>query len=726
MLFGWVKTILRRGKDQISFVVHAPKSNTELTCTYSGFLDLALNDTISAVCQWSGQIAVIVAPPFVEISVDRTSVEAAFIEAFKRKLSSSKASSLFNQLSKVCGATKDVASYVTRLSLEWSTKNELRHLEPFKGILTTKEAMQLLRWWYKRRELRRLYLLGLRKKEIKACGMRVDKIFEAARSNPYKLLGISLEKAAEICSMVGLKPSYETIECGMMVRWINDQAIERGTMGLPEETVVASLPRFVPLIEMLEKDFDVVMDMRHVYLRKDLRKEIIVASRIAKLLAKEEEESLVSEVKSLSIEDGSGEEDVEFVRPSLDPQQKKAVAVALKSPFCLVTGAAGTGKTTVINELCQQLTKRGKKWMLVSLTGKAVSHIKEVLDISKDIPRTIHRLIFSTRTYQQEADDKSVPVFNHLIVDEVSMVTVPLMYLVFKSFKHDFDLTLVGDDNQLPPIDRGPLLHSLVNSSVRRVNLTSNHRILNDKESCGILSNATSLIEATPGQFSFKNTKNFHFDSGEIEMVYGMIKMFYQNGTKPTDITVITPFNRDVDSINKFCQDVFNEGYQYVIDEKGNRWRVGDRVMLTVNNYDIDVMNGDEGIVVDFNALSIDVKFRDDNVVNFSLKSSPDEKEEMDFDPDVNFEATTASCHTDKLTLSYALTVHKSQASEWPHIIFFAREGGNFITRNMIYTAITRARKSCWVLVSNPGSFRYSLANVFCCPENNLAKRITK
>lgn len=351
-------------------------------------------------------------------------------------------------------------------------------------------------------------------------------------------------------------------------------------------------------------------------------------------------------------------------------------------------------------------------YMITSFTGKAVARIREV--IGRRTPATMHKLI---------ANSSLVPPFSHLIVDESSMITCDLFWRFVSTFTGPYSITFIGDSNQLQPIEWGSLFSQIIESGVFPITtLTEIHR-QSGGEDCGIMLNANNIIKGytdsgdkgntdgfipdpddfmfdddtvTKVDFEFVEKPNFALWSINKEQIYDRIKQFAQVGVTSSEITVVSPYRADLDDINRMFQEVFNSDKPYCVDCKGKVWHVGDRVMMLENNYDINIMNGEEGVITDVLDEGIKVKFTDSAEYVF-LKMW---KEERDYKA---WGEEAAKENKDLLTKhighSFALTVHKSQGSEWDYVIVyipFDKKESSFLCKNLVYTSITRGRKAVW------------------------------
>lgn len=373
-----------------------------------------------------------------------------------------------------------------------------------------------------------------------------------------------------------------------------------------------------------------------------------------------------------------------FKRKSLTDRQKQAIYGAINYEICAINGGAGTGKTTVMDEILYNFEILKQTAVTLSYTGKAVSKIKEIVAGSK--PYTFHRFI--------AGGSREVDSFDVVLVDETSMVTEEIMYLFWKRRYHPFRLVLIGDLNQLEPIGCGLLFKELIESTCIPVITLNEPKRQRGGLKDGIVVNAMKIIEnKTQMPVHLEPTENFQVISGGLNEVFDKIRFLQNQGKGPKDITIVSPYTKDLTELNNFCQTIFNDCKGRVVkDEK--IFYIDDRVMMLDNNYDINVMNGEEGDVVDFDPESIWVRFSNGAQHQFFLRNlSPEEKKSGERRLSVS-----------SLAHSFALTVHKSQGSEWDYVIVYVPKAdkSKFITKNLLYTAITRAKLGCIIICDIP------------------------
>ena len=290
-------------------------------------------------------------------------------------------------------------------------------------------------------------------------------------------------------------------------------------------------------------------------------------------------------------------------------------------------------------------------------------------------------------------------------------------------------ITLVGDVNQLPPISWGDLFHQVIKSeTIPTYKLTTNYRVYTGSgERDGIILNANLLISHDAQYpFEYVQTTNFSIIEGGSDSVYAIINGCYASGIKVDQIVILTPYNRTIEALNKKFQEIYNKDAIYIIDSRMIKWCLNDRVMLIENDQDIEVFNGESGIITDIKDKSIMVNFSGNEGENrtheFMLEESLCFKSRYDDDEEyVNKERTVK-----KLTHANAITIDKSQGSEWDFVILYLPEfnKGSFLNKNRIYTAITRTKRCCWVVTCDIDCFNIvSVKNQpYRC--DNLGKRL--
>lgn len=704
----------------------------------------------------TGKIVNLSRPPFISPGNDKDSVVQAAMIAVGNK---EKVSLILSEVSKMLLLNEDLATRLDHLAISHYKLGPkmLTYLVP---DTHKQEASKLLSWWYKKRCLRRLYLLDFTNTEIYGSGYDPIELFRLALDNPYCISSISLEKCELIYLRINKTPPPEDRYCGEIMRKIKSYLDQKWTY-VSREIIENNYPDFKVYEKRLVADYGIYACQEYIALEKIVKLEQEVANFIRYLLAQNKEELTSEDVEILT---------TCFNDHRCDDDQRKAIRGLLENPVAVITGAAGTGKTTLLRALVSYLEAKEVNFILTSFTGKAVARIKEVVTQSK--PMTLHRLIGSSLLEGEEE-----PIFTYVVVDETSMLETKLFYDFIRRYpqdKYNYKVVFIGDINQLPPIGWGCFFQEIIKSGkVPTYYLTICHRT----EGVGILNNAQLLLD---GCF-FEPTPDFQLCFGKTPL-----QIIKDHQLPVENVRVLAPFVDTVNEQNKQLQTFFSQGLPFVEDNKGRQWFLRDRVMMTKNNYKINVMNGQEGFVAFFdpNEEGINVAFKDGEVHFFVFRSDDLEKVLTYYPPGIGRYLDLDTCEeitpgtskkkkfrseqyricgdnkilfhnmqseledanknkgndedsrefppVDHLIHSYALTVHKGQGSEWDYVIVVLPKRGKdkntistFVTRNLLYTAITRAKKGVFCL-GDKQSWVCGILNLDKEPKQLLAKLLAE
>src|SRR5215469_7417922 len=397
----------------------------------------------------------------------------------------------------------------------------------------------------------------------------------------------------------------------------------------------------------------------------------------------------------------------------LTERQRAAVQMSYKKKVSILTGGPGTGKSTSIRALMMLLRSRKIDVALAAPTGRAAKRLSEATGAQA---KTLHRLLeFAPHDNFYQRDENNPLPYQFVIVDEVSMIDILLFYHLLKALPEGAHLLLVGDADQLPPVGPGNVLRDLLRSeALPTVRLKE---LFRQAKQSKIIVNAHSINAGQAPNLQLDRTSDFLFLIEEdpirvqqlvLDLVERRLPARYHLNPL-SDVQVLSPMYRGptgVNSLNEELQARLNPRASAELEWGGRILRVGDKVMQVRNNYDKAVFNGDVGWVRSINKDSSSLK------VEFLEESRP---------LLVKYEFH----ELDELVLAYAITVHKSQGSEYPAIVLpLVKQHSMLLQRNLLYTAITRAKRLC-VLVGQPYALELAIRNNRVALRNTaLAERL--
>ncbi|SDN79748.1 exodeoxyribonuclease V alpha subunit [Desulfonauticus submarinus] len=523
------------------------------------------------------------------------------------------------------------------------------------------------------------------------------------KQNPYALArdirGIGFKRADQMALKLGLsKESFFRLEAAVI--YVLKELSEKGHFFYPEEDLVEELQKLLDissevilnaLLELEAQSKIFVLDLkeqgikRAVYLAYFYKQEQEIASRIFHLATFSIKNKLTPEDKLL-IEDLEKQENI-----VLSTEQKEAIFKAIENKFFILTGGPGTGKTTIVRFIVEFFKQKNLKLKLCAPTGRAAKRLEESTGFSAT---TIHRLLKARPEGGFELGEEQKLNTDVLIIDEASMLDGPLFLAVLRALPLNCRLILVGDINQLPAIGPGNILTDLLKSEVVAYHfLTDIFRqaresliILNaHRINQGKLPVKTKLSPPKADFFWIEQDDNKKILDLILKMVLERIPKVY--GFSPRDeVQVLTPMHKgDLGTINLnyILQKYINPPTGNGLKKGGVEFFVGDRVIQLANNYDKQVFNGDLGVIIEIDAQE------DRLIVDFDGREVEYFREDLD-----------------ELNLAYAISVHKSQGSEFP-VVILPITTAHFILlqRNLIYTGLTRAKKLAILIGSKKAMF---------------------
>ena len=551
------------------------------------------------------------------------------------------------------------------------------------------------------------------------------KLYQVLEENPYQLAdnieGVGFKTADEIASRIGIHTDSDfRIRSGIF--YTLQQSTLEGHVYLPQQVLEARAGKLLGVnIQDVEK---YIMDL--CIEKKTVRKEAEGEIRIYPARYYYLELNTARMLHDLNIDCNMPEDMMEKrlrkverqEQISLDPMQHKAVIESIKHGLLVLTGGPGTGKTTTINTMIQFFESEGMSILLAAPTGRAAKRMTEATGYEA---QTIHRLLEVSGNPEEEGNvngfmrNRQNPLETDvLIIDEMSMVDLPLMHALLSAVVEGTRLILVGDVNQLPSVGPGSVLKDIIASdSFPVVTLTKIFRQAGESD---IVVNAHKINAGEPVILNNKSRDFFFLKRQEADVIISVVITLIQKklpryvDALPTEIQVMTPTRKGllgVERLNTILQRYLNPpSPEKTEKESGQRlFRVGDKVMQIKNNYQLEweictkfgltvdkgmgVFNGDMGIVKEINS------YDESMVVEYDEKRTVKYPFEM----------------LEELELAYAITVHKSQGSEYPAVVIPLLQGPRMLyNRNLLYTAVTRAKK-CLTIVGSEATFQEMIQN---------------
>ena len=564
---------------------------------------------------------------------------------------------------------------------------------------------------------------------------------EIVKNNPYRLVedvdGIGFMTADKIAKNIGVPQNSEYRVRAGILHTLNSTIDKTGNTYLPKAMLVNISQNLLEMDyeenkELYENALSGLTLDKTVLINWQDGYEIVIPSKLYFYETSVAQKLALLNSSTKQTEYKIDDEILHFEEKnkiSFHDEQKNAIITAINSGVSVITGGPGTGKTTIIKCIIEILSQHNQKFMLLAPTGRAS---KRMSDATGYEAKTIHRALEVA-----QGDMASISRFVHnennpfktncVIVDEMSMVDVALMHHLCKALPRDCKLILVGDKDQLASVGAGNVLDDILTSGIIKVAMLT--KIFRQNEDSLIITNAHLINE---GKMPIINNscKDFFFeektDTGAIkqsivDMVTRRLPAF--TGLESSQIQVLAPLKAGVcgiDNLNRSLQATLNppsiEKAELVVGE--NIFRVGDKVMQTANNYNLvwkkmngfieeegeGVFNGDIGFIeqIDYQTGEVIVEFEDGRACLYPRTE------------------------ISQLSLAYAITIHKSQGSEFDIVIIPAISGPNIIlTRNLIYTAVTRARKMV-VLVGEQKNLKRMVSNTYTVKRLTLLKQLLK
>ena len=610
-------------------------------------------------------------------------------------------------------------------------ENEPERLSEVKGI-SEKKAREIAMQIAEKSDMRKA-MMFLQKYGISLnLGAKIyqkygDSVYSVLQENPYRLAddisGVGFKIADEIAYRIGIHTDSDyRIKSGMVYTLL--QATGEGHVYLPKDELFQRAAELLGVdSSYMEKHLvDLAMDRKIV--QKEQGDQILIYPaqyyylelNTARMLRELDifcpEDEKIVERRIVQIEKETG--------TVLDEMQKKAVQEAAGHGLLILTGGPGTGKTTTINAIIRYFEGEGAEIRLAAPTGRAAKRMTEATGYEA---QTIHRLLELSGMPEDDREGQPIHFERNaenpletdvIIIDEMSMVDIHLIHSLLMAVTAGTRLILVGDENQLPSVGPGNVLRDIIRSG--QFPVVELKKIFRQASESDIVVNAHKINKGEQVEINNKSRDFFFLKRYDADIIIRVVIALIQEKlpkyveAKPFEIQVLTPMRKGllgVERLNQILQRYLNPPDASKKEKEIGQglFREGDKVMQVRNNYQLEweirgrygipiekgvgLFNGDTGIIKTINefAETAEVEFEDGRWAEYSFK------------------------RLDELELAYAVTIHKSQGSEYPAVIIPLLSGPRMLmNRNLLYTAVTRARK-CVTVVGSEETFRDMIRN---------------
>ena len=610
-------------------------------------------------------------------------------------------------------------------------ENEPERLSEVKGI-SEKKAREIAMQIAEKSDMRKA-MMFLQKYGISLnLGAKIyqkygDSVYSVLQENPYRLAddisGVGFKIADEIAYRIGIHTDSDyRIKSGMVYTLL--QATGEGHVYLPKDELFQRAAELLGVdSSYMEKHLvDLAMDRKIV--QKEQGDQILIYPaqyyylelNTARMLRELDifcpEDEKIVERRIVQIEKETG--------TVLDEMQKKAVQEAAGHGLLILTGGPGTGKTTTINAIIRYFEGEGAEIRLAAPTGRAAKRMTEATGYEA---QTIHRLLELSGMPEDDREGQPIHFERNaenpletdvIIIDEMSMVDIHLIHSLLMAVTAGTRLILVGDENQLPSVGPGNVLRDIIRSG--QFPVVELKKIFRQASESDIVVNAHKINKGEQVEINNKSRDFFFLKRYDADIIIRVVIALIQEKlpkyveAKPFEIQVLTPMRKGllgVERLNQILQRYLNPPDASKKEKEIGQglFREGDKVLQVRNNYQLEweirgrygipiekgvgVFNGDTGIIKTINefAETAEVEFEDGRWAEYSFKQ------------------------LDELELAYAVTIHKSQGSEYPAVIIPLLSGPRMLmNRNLLYTAVTRARK-CVTVVGSEETFRDMIRN---------------
>ena len=636
------------------------------------------------------------------------------------------------------GAIKGIGAVLASRIVKFFGKDTLRIVEEeperlaeVKGI-SEKKAREIAAQMLEKTDMRKA-MMFLQKYGISlSLGAKIyqkyqNSVYSVLQENPYRLAedirGVGFKIADEIAARIGIRTDSDyRIRSGLLYTLL--QSAQEGHTCLPKELLFQRAGRLLQVDNSYMETQLMELYLERKVILKELEQELFVYSERAYHLELHTARMLLDlngtcsrELRTVKRKIAEIEKETGTI---LDEMQKQAVIQASGQGLLILTGGPGTGKTTTINAMLHFFENEGAEIRLAAPTGRAAKRMTEATGYEA---QTIHRLLELTGIPEEEEETAGIHFERNaqnpleadvIIIDEMSMVDIQLMHALLVAVVPGTRLILVGDENQLPSVGPGNVLRDLIRS--RQFPVVELQKIFRQASESDIVVNAHKIHRGETIRLDNKSRDFFFLKRYDADLIIRVIIALIQEKlpgyvqAKPFEIQVLTPMRKGllgVERLNQILQYYLNpqDGKKKEKEAGGNIFREGDKVMQIRNNYQMEweirgrygipiekgvgVFNGDTGIIKEINEFAelVMVEFEDGRCADYTFKQ------------------------LEELELAYAVTIHKAQGSEYPAVVIPILSGPRMLlNRNLLYTAVTRARK-CVTVVGSEKTFEEMIQN---------------
>ena len=608
-------------------------------------------------------------------------------------------------------------------------EEEPERLAEIKGI-SERKAQEIFEQFHDKQDMRQatmfLAKFGISSTyAIKIYNEYGSRLYDIIRENPYRLAeditGIGFKLADEIAHRAGIGQNSDyRIRSGIIY------ALAQGTLSghtyLPKDILVARTSELLDIDPSLIDKHLMDLSIDKKIMVREMDGEVVVYASSYYYLELNVARMLKNLNMTYDVEDLSLPEVIRRIEMqegiALDDMQRMAVMEAVRHGVLVITGGPGTGKTTTINAMIKYFEYENLEIRLAAPTGRAAKRMTEATGYEAS---TIHRLLELSGAPEDQAlarferNEQNPLEADVIIIDEMSMVDINLMNSLLKAVMPGTRLILVGDVNQLPSVGPGNVLKDIINSHC--FNVVRLTKIFRQALESAIVTNAHKINDGIPIDLAHKTRDFFCMKRYDTPSIIGVMIALIRDklppnvGAAPYEIQVLTPMRKGelgVERLNVILQQYLNppSSDKREREHRQGLFREGDKVMQIKNNYQIEwevtdkynipvdkgvgVFNGDTGIIKEINTFAelLTVEFDEGRKVSYPFSQ------------------------LDELELAYAVTIHKSQGSEYPAVILPLLSGPRMLfNRNLLYTAVTRAKR-CVVIVGSEETVERMIGNV--------------